>query len=211
MKDFANCCFEAPAAEVDARLGDARHLRIKSESVDLVFTSPPYATALDYPRAHFLAVPWMTRILGVDLSTYISKTPEYIGSERGRFATSAQLAPELSLHPATWEVIEQLRNSSLKHAKLTQRYFLDMRRVLSEISRVLKPKRHAIIVICPSHIRKIEVPTQQVLTEIGRNLGLRLKRQYTRIINERRRLLPYIQDSFGKRMDVEYVLIFQKS
>jgi hypothetical protein len=84
-----------------------------------------------------------------------------------------------------------------------------MDRALGEIARTLKDRRHAVIVVCPSHIRKVEVPTQEALVELGRGHGLRLKKEYTRTINERRRILPYLRESFGKRMDTEYVLIFQ--
>lgn len=49
-----------PASVVEMQ-GDARQLPNQDSSIDLVVTSPPYATALDYSRAHFLAVPWMGR------------------------------------------------------------------------------------------------------------------------------------------------------
>jgi ubiquinone/menaquinone biosynthesis C-methylase UbiE len=94
---------------------------------------------------------------------------------------------------------------------LTRRYFGDVKRVFSEMYRVLRPTKHAIVVVCPSHIRKVEIPTHEVLTEIGGDVGFRIKRQYSRTINERRRLLPYIKKSFGNRMDTEYILIFQKT
>ncbi len=210
MRDFVQRCSKSPKTDVHTRVGDARHLRVEDESVDLVFTSPPYATALDYPRAHFLAIPWMTAVLGVDLPAYFSKTPDYIGSERGRFRTSFEVSPTLAGYPLTRAIIGRLQKNSLRHAKLTQRYFLDMKRVMAEVSRVLKHEGYAIIVVCPSHIRKVRVQTHRVLTEISVQEGLRLKRQFTRTINERRRLLPYVRKSFGMRMDTEYILIFQK-
>jgi hypothetical protein len=210
MRDFVLCCSKSPKSEVDARVGDARNLRIQNDSVDLVFTSPPYATALDYPRAHFLAIPWMKSVLGVDLQAYFSKTPNYIGSERGRFRDNFEIAPKFSHCPLTRAIIERLEKNSPRHAKLTQRYFLDMWKVMAEVSRVLKRNRYALIVVCPSHIRKVRVQTHSAITEISANEGLRLKRQFTRRINERRRLLPYVRRSFGTRMDTEYVLVLQK-
>jgi len=41
--------------------------------------------------------------------------------------------------------------------------------------------------------------------------GLKLKGKHTRTINLGKRILPYMQEAFGKRMDTEYVLIFQKN
>jgi hypothetical protein len=37
-----------------------------------VFTSPPYATALDYPRAHFLSVPWLEHAILMNIRDYLS-------------------------------------------------------------------------------------------------------------------------------------------
>ena len=209
MQEFLEECTRANPTRVVVRSGDARRLTIRDESVDLVFTSPPYATALDYPRAHFLAVPWMQSILGVNLDEYLSKAPRYIGTERGRTKVRTELGALDT--DAELRIIRHLEKESPRHAKLTRRYFGDVKRVLAEIYRVLRPTKHAIVVICPSHIRKVEIPTHEVLTEVGRDIGFRIKRQYSRTINERRRLLPYIKKSFGGRMDTEYVLIFQKT
>jgi hypothetical protein len=140
----------------------------------------------------------------------LTKAADYIGSVRGRLPDEFQLDPRLSDNATASSVITRLAARSQSQAKRAQRYFSDMDQALGEIARVLKHRRHAIIVVCPSHIRKIVVPTQEVLVELGRGHDLRLKKSYTRTINERRRILPYLKESFGKRMDTEYVLIFQK-
>src|SRR5262245_47009029 len=155
-------------ALVEMRIGDARRLRLREETIDLVFTSPPYATALDYPRAHFLAVAWLQLALGVSLEDYLIGGADYIGSVRGRLPREFQLDPQLARNPTASSVVTRLAARSPLQAKRTQQYFSDMDQALDEIARVLKHKRHAIIVVCPSHIRKIVVPTQEVLVELGR-------------------------------------------
>ena len=211
MADFSMRCQEVPETTSEARIGDARRLRLKNETIDLVFTSPPYATALDYPRAHFLAVAWMQKALGVSLQEYRASAPTYIGSERGRLGRKFAIDERLAQLDLASSVVTQIAEQSTGHAKHIQRYFVDMHQVFSQIGRVLKPRRHAIIVVCPSHIRKVEVPTPQVFVEIGRTHGLKLKGSHTRTINMGKRILPYMQEAFGRRMDTEYVLIFQKS
>lgn len=208
MKEFRDTCDRYPAVHTSVRTGDARHLTLGNETVDLIFSSPPYASALDYPRSHFLAVAWMQAALGVSLETYRAKAPAYIGSELG--AVQVETLPDFENLPKTQQILKRLKRLSLRHASLTHRYFTDMYRTLDEMHRVLKPGRHAIIVICPSHIRKTPVATHKVFAEMGNELGLKLKQEYRRTINARRRLMPYIQESFGKRMSTEYVLIFQK-
>jgi hypothetical protein len=201
----------APA--VRALLGDARNLNhIGDRSVDLVFTSPPYATALDYPRAHFLAVAWMEKALGTTLRDYLSQSAGYIGSERGRLGTEDfAIDDAFELQPTSTCVLKKLAQSSPRHAKLVQRYFLDMVKVLGEVGRVLRRRHHAIFVICPSHIRKVPIPTDEVFVELARSANLRLKAQHSRTIDRRRRLLPYMNgNSLGARMSTEYVLVFRR-
>jgi hypothetical protein len=207
MAEFRRDC--QPQTKAEVRLGDARELRLTAESVDLVFTSPPYATALDYTRAHFLAVAWMQARLGISLPEYRQRAGKYIGSERGNLLRNVECHQGLSDFAVARSVLDALEKESKRHANLAQRYFLDMQQVMSEISRILKDGRHAIVVVCPSHIRKTDVPTHKVLVELGQAVGLRLKHQYLRTIDERKRVLPYMQ-SFGARMSTEYVLILQK-
>lgn len=211
MADFKTRCREGVDTTSHARIGDARRLRLKSESLDLIFTSPPYANALDYPRAHFLAVAWMQQALGVSLGQYRANAPVYVGSERGRQVKEFVVDERLTPLDVASSVVTSLAEQSKTQAKHLQRYFVDMHRVFAEMARMLKPRRHAIIVVCPSHIRKVEVPTHEVFIEIGRMHGLKLKGKHTRTINLGKRILPYMQEAFGKRMDTEYVLVFQKN
>jgi len=201
------------AITVYALRGDARQLDgIAADSVGLVFTSPPYATALDYPRAHFLAVAWMEAALGMTLKDYLAEGSRYVGSERGKFGAGGfVLAPAFAERKMCRDVLTSLASSAARQALLVQRYFSDMAKVLKEIVRVLTPGGHAVVVICPSHIRKVRVPTNDVLVELAREASLALKAQHMRTIDCRRRLLPYMDDNkLGARMSTEYVLIFQK-
>ena len=209
MTEFGDRCAKVQLAQTQARLGDARQLPLQPESVDLVFTSPPYATALDYPRAHFLAVAWLSEVLGLSLDDYRAGAAEYIGSERGRVHRHFELDARLVPLPLAARTVAHLATQDARRGQLTQRYFTDMLAVMGEIHRVLKAGRHAVLVVCPSHIRRVHIPTHQILIEIGRAVGLRPKQQYVRTIDARRRVLPFMQ-SFGRRMSTEYVLVFQK-
>jgi len=52
--------------EVTVSCGDARKLNIKTDSIDLIVTSPPYVNALDYYRAHMYNMLW----LGMDFDLF---------------------------------------------------------------------------------------------------------------------------------------------
>lgn len=211
MLDFSNRCSLETKVESKVKLGDARSLTQSDDSIDLVFTSPPYVTALDYTRSHFLAVGWLERELGFSVDKYRQRASIYVGTERQPSLMRDSGGVDLSSFDTLGKVLSALKETSNTQAKLTERYFVDMYRVISEISRVLKRRRHAIIVVCPSHIRKIEVPTHKILKEIGSSVGLTQKKCYTRTIHAGRRVLPFAKESFGNRMSTEYVLVLQKS
>jgi DNA modification methylase len=210
MLEFGALCQDLPQVGINVKQADARNLPLDDHSVDLVFTSPPYATALDYPRAHFLAVGWMQKRLGLDIEQYKKNGTTYIGSERGRTGNKFTLAETISAFPLTQQTLLKLAESNARQANLIQRYFIDMKDVFGEINRVLKVGSYAIIVVCPSHIRKVEIQTHKLFTEIAGKSGLVLKEEHTRTINGNKRILPYMQESFGDRMSTEYVLIYQK-
>lgn len=210
MIEFGVLCQDLPQVNISITQTDARNLPIEDNSIDLVFTSPPYATALDYPRAHFLAVGWMEKRLGLNVEQYKTNGATYIGSERGRVGKEFKLLETTSAFPLTQQTLVKLAETDSRQANLIQRYFIDMLEVFTEISRVLKPERNAIIVVCPSHIRKVEIQTNKLFTEIAGKSGLTLMEERTRTINGNKRILPYMQESFGNRMSTEYVLIYKK-
>jgi len=210
LVEFSILCEHLHKSKITVQQADARKLPLTKESIDLVFTSPPYATALDYPRAHFLAVGWMQDRLGINMEQYKTNGAIYIGSERGRIGKKFTISESLAKFPSTQETLLKLAELDPRQANLIQRYFIDMYKVFDEIGRVLKTGSYAIIVVCPSHIRKVEIQTHKIFTEIAESTRLVLREEHNRTINGSRRILPYMQESFGDRMSTEYVLMYQK-
>jgi hypothetical protein len=210
VTEFSRMCTRYENLYVSVMSGDARRLSLPDESVDLVFTSPPYATALDYPRAHFLSVPWLEPAIRMNIRDYLSGSVRYIGTERGRTPDPHVCLEALSRLPKTYAVVASLVEAARRQAGVIAKYFMDMRSVLDEAKRVLKAGQHLVFVVCPSHIRKVQIPTNTLLREIAEATGLNPQGEYTRTISERRRVLPYVDGDLRKRMDTEYVLVFRK-
>lgn len=207
---FQESCGRVAATTVKIHQGDARQLTLPDESVDLIVTSPPYATALDYPRAHFLAVAWMQPVLHLGVEQYMALAPTYIGSERGHVDRVFKLHEQLEPLPSAQSALESLKERDLRQAHLIQRYFVDMYAAFGEMGRVLRPSGHVFIVVCPSHVRQVQIPTHTVFTEMAQALGLCCIAEYQRTIDGNRRILPYMREAFGDRMHTEYVLVYQK-
>ena len=181
--------------------GDARSMPFDDEAVDLIVTSPPYANAIDYMRAHKFSLVW----LGEPIASLSKLRSEYIGSERvGEIELN-------SLPRSMQKTLEELRKLDLKKAQVLRKYFLEMRTVLSEMHRVLRKNSPAIVVVGTSIMRGLDVQTHNAIAEIAAGLGFDVVRIVKRILDRNKRMMPARfarnKDSMiEQRMHDEYVI-----
>ncbi len=193
---------------------DARCLPIDDESVDLAFTSPPYVNAIDYPRAHKFSLHWLGDALGTSPDAYRDLGREYIGTDRVPVGTCMELSHRPHAVASLSHCLRRLAEVDTRRAGIARRYFDDMGLVLSEISRVLRPGRNAVVVVCPSRIAEVDVPTHTLLADLAEhttNGQLRAVETHSRIIDDSKRQLPIVRGRFGAGMRAEYVVVFQKA
>lgn len=196
--------------------GDARALDVGSGAVDLVFTSPPYCSALDYTRAHLFAVAWMTDVLSTSVEQYRLLGREYVGSERAPLAeaSAGQPTPPTTGVTGVDEIVESL-HAEPRRAWIVHRYFREMGQVLAECARVVRPGGYVVLVVCPSNLRRVAIPTHHLLAELAAALPgdrwLEFVDCRERTIHDHRRVMPYLEAAFGQRMRTEYVLVMRRS
>ena len=159
---------------------DARHMPLADCVADLVVTSPPYANAIDYMRAHKFSLVW----LGKSVSGLADLRAEYIGAER--VGTDAYVAlphgPEM--------IVRELSDLDATKAKILRKYFADMGSVFSEIARVLRRDSIAIVVVGPSVMRGIDVQTHRCLADIARGSGFDVVGVAPRTLDRNKRMMP---------------------
>ncbi len=174
--------------------GDARELPLPDYSVDLIVTSPPYANALDYMRAHKFSLAW----LGEPIPNLTGLRARYIGSESGGQKPGGQrsggsgagtgLAADL---PASVQlVVDVLAAKDAPKSRVLQRYFADMSAAIGEMARVLRPGAAAIIVVGPSTMRGMLIPTHQCLADLASCAGLDVVAVAPRNLDRDRRMMP---------------------
>jgi hypothetical protein len=164
--------------------GDARALPLSDSTADLIVTSPPYANALDYMRAHKFSLAW----LGDPIPSLTQLRGKYIGSESAGSAADASSGDEL---PATVEtVVERVAAVDTLKSRILRRYFVDMSASIAEMERVLRPGSAAVIVVGPSTMRGILVPTHECLADLAKRAGMDVVGVAPRKLDRDRRMMP---------------------
>jgi DNA modification methylase len=169
---------------------DARQLPLGPECIDAIVTSPPYASAVDYVRAHKFALNWM----GYEIGDLGRLRREFLGAE-------IIGDTDASLEGSARETVDRIAEVDSRRSRHIGRYFQDLARVLRECYRVLRPGRAAVWVVGPSTVRGVLVDTPKVLVDLGCAAGFRLGGVKERKIDRDRRLLPQGRHTQGEGIE----------
>jgi len=186
--------------------GDIQNLPLPDSAVDLVVTSPPYASnAIDYMRAHKFSLVWF----GYTVSDLGERRGKYIGGEALKDNVLEPLPSKVAAGVAAITDLDRRKGIVL------HRYYAEMTRALSEMFRVLKPGKAAIVVVGSSVMRGKDTETAECLAEIGRAVGFEVPPIGVRQLDRNRRMLPAsttrnLTSQIQNRMHEEYVIGFYK-
>lgn len=161
--------------------------KIKRDSIDVVFTSPPYLNNFDYGEAlkvytYFwkIAKNWNDITKRIRKKSITCSTTHY---KNGKFTCGdpKQMLGDGLLHNAPksskkiMEKVKQINNAKNGRKKsfdiLTTLYFKDMFEVLKEMHRVLKEKGLAFLVIGDSAPYGVYIPTDSFLGDLAIESG----------------------------------------
>jgi hypothetical protein len=192
-----------PPGRVRVTRGDARKLdNVPAGRCSAVITSPPYLNAIDYMRGHRLSLVWLGHRVS-DLRTIRSGS---IGAER---------APEkdANLTVATELTKGMGKLSGLPQAtrRMIDRYVIDLRGMLGEVHRVLRPGGKAVLVVGNSCLNGVFVENATAVTAAAELAGFRTVGRVERELPPSRRYLPPPSErgtSIQQRMRTEAVISF---
>ena len=170
-------------------------------------TSPPYANnAIDYMRAHKFSLVWF----GWKIADLTKIRARYLGHNAAAGARYDGLPSRCE------ETLARLAERDDRKALVLRRYFGEMRAVISEMQRVLKDGRPAVIVVGSSKLRGLDVETHRGLAAIGESVGFALAGIGARRLDRDKRMMPARwgerqRSQIEERMHEEYVIGLVKS
>jgi len=193
-------------SQFEVSRANAKQLPLPESSIDLIVTSPPYASnAIDYMRANKFSLVW----LGYPIDDLGELRSTYVGSDS---LTGIELT---AMPPLTQRILDDLAHKDIKKSRVIHRYYSEMHQVLAEMYRVLRPDHCAVLVVGTSIIRDLDVQTQNCLGEIGQLVGFDLVGIGERQLDRDKRMMPArwnvaAKTQIEQRMHQEYVIGFYK-
>jgi len=148
--------------------------KLKEGSVNLIVTSPPYGdspTTVAYGQFSRYSLIW----LGYDKERVLEIDKKSLGGKlRDENLNSKTLYSTLQ------------RISTGKRAEEVKSYFIDLNECLEKLSKVLAPRGHACLVLGNRTVNGIKIPTDQIITELGREFGFEQQATISRRIPSKR-------------------------
>ncbi|WP_048810965.1 DNA methyltransferase [Thermococcus gammatolerans] len=163
---------------------DSRFLAkiINENSIDFIFTSPPYLNNYDYAdrtrlELYFLGwcTSWRDITEKIRRRLMIAATTQVQRSKMRNIKLSGLIPPEVT--DELNEKISQLaqerekRSGKKDYDLMVLGYFNDISRILSQMYAVLKPKKYAVIIVGDSAPYGVYIPTHEYIAKISKFVG----------------------------------------
>ncbi len=174
--------------------------------VDLVVTNPPYISSVRYAETLKLELYWM----GVckTAKDYMDLSSSMIGNDH--ISKKQYKEKHLTKYDFINEYIHTLFSIEPKQAEVVFEFFTLMERVIKNIHYVLKPGKKLVMKISDSKIRKINVPTGKLLTQIALMNGFKLVDYFDDKINENSRSLLTARNTYSDIILKDNIIIWEK-
>jgi len=144
-------CGLRPCLETKVLLGDAKAVPLASDSVDCIITSPPYIPSSSGRETYLKGK--AASLFALELVKDEHELAELETIAMGTMTRSFAQVSRGELPPSAWVTIDWLKGDQVRHDKAvpTLLYYLDLKRALGEMFRVLRPGGVAVLVVAREH------------------------------------------------------------
>ena len=184
--DLASAGME-PAAAIERctlRLADAREVPSNVQALDLLVTSPPYATCYEYLGIHQLTQLWLQRhgILNPrDLRSACIGGSRLSDRERAS-GDDLPASGSATADAALARLWEQSTADARQEARSLLHYFQDMQSALSAFAQSVRNHGSMVLIIGDSRKKGVDIPTAAALCELAEGTGFALQKRIVRKI-----------------------------
>lgn len=152
---------------------------IPSKSINLVVTSPPYGdsrTTVAYGQFSRLSLQW----LGLDGEKSKSIDKKSLGGIPTKNLNHSLNSEALN------QVIEKIKKEDEKRVKDVLSFYIDLNDCMKEIDRVMEDNGHICMVVGNRTVKKVQIPTDEIIIELGAELGFKHIKTIVRSIPNKR-------------------------
>lgn len=171
-------------------IGDARRTEksIKPATMDLIFTSPPYPTDIEYTRQtraelYFLGFVHSMKDVQEIKKRMVRGSTKNIYKEDDHSRLIANYAAIQEVADAIHEKTKD-KNWGWDYPRMVREYFGDMFLALQSFGKVLKPGGWCLLVVGDQTCKGVKIPVVEVLRKIAGDLGF--VHSYIEVVRKRR-------------------------
>jgi DNA modification methylase len=143
------------SVKCDIKLADARHTKIRANSIGAIITSPPYVTSYEYADIHQLTAYWYEYIS--DINAF---RKNFIGTF---YSNNRDLTTKSSI---AQKIVNELNIVDTRLAGEVANYFNNMYEVATEMKRILKPSGVACLVVGNTTMKDVRINSAEAFAEM---------------------------------------------
>ncbi|MEM9762182.1 MAG: DNA methyltransferase [Pseudomonadota bacterium] len=175
-EDRSPSLFSGRAGEARLAVGDTTRSALPASSADMILTSPPYCTRIDYTAATRVELAVLDELTGSSVEVM---RRQMIGST---LAPQSRINKTQAFGPTCISFLERLKRHPSKastgyyyttHTDYYRKMVLSMRGVTA----ALRPGGSAVLIVQDSYYKEIHNDLPQIITEMGEICGLKLRRR----------------------------------
>jgi DNA modification methylase len=180
---------EILASRCTIALQDARHSRLKDAELDLIVTSPPYATCYQYLELHQLTQLWFEKYRIIERSDLRHVCIGGKGVSAREECATASSTGSKAADDALSKLAEcgkgAVANAVDRETRALRYYFQDMQTAIREFARVVVNGKYLVLIVGDSCKRGVAIPTSAALSEMAVAAGFHLERKIVRKVPAR--------------------------
>jgi hypothetical protein len=185
-----------------------KRMPLSDSCIDLILTSPPYLTRIDYAIAYMREL----AVLGINVRADRKMRSELMGTtviRRGSAVSASsfgELSEKLLMHVAQ----HGSHASGVYYLKQTRQYLTDLTESLDDITRVAKPGAFMHLVVQDSYYKEIPVPLADICIDESGLRGWKLLKKDPHPVKRTLVALNTVARSYVKGAVEESVISLQK-